>query len=208
MEIEAVQTSYARWAPVYDRTFGAITNVGRRRAVQYINGLRGTVLEIGVGTGLSLPHYKPDLQVTGIDFSTDMLAKARARVQQMNLEHVAELRQMDARVLDFSDSSFETVAAMHVLSVVPEPEKVMAEIARVLKPGGRVVITNHFVRQRGFLAFVERLSAPFANVLGWHSDFELETILQEPSLTVEEQGSLPPLGMMTFIVLQKSGAVD
>ncbi|MEO1495494.1 MAG: SAM-dependent methyltransferase, partial [Pseudomonadota bacterium] len=81
-------------------------------------------------------------------------------------------------------------------------------IARVLKPGGRVVITNHFVRKRGFLAFLERISAPFANVLGWHSDFELETILQEASLAVEEQGPLPPLGMMTFIVLQKSGAVD
>ncbi|MEO1406916.1 MAG: class I SAM-dependent methyltransferase, partial [Pseudomonadota bacterium] len=198
----------ARWAPVYDKTFGAITNVGRRRAVRYINGLQGTVLEVGVGTGLSLPHYKSDLQVTGIDFSADMLAKAQARVQQLNLQHVAELRQMDARVLDFSDASFDTVAAMHVLSVVPEPEKVMAEIARVLKPGGRLVITNHFVRKRGFLAFLERISAPFANVLGWHSDFELETILQEASLAVEEQGPLPPLGMMTFIVLQKSGAVD
>lgn len=208
MEIEAVQTSYARWAPVYDRTFGAITNVGRHRAVRYINGLHGTVLEVGVGTGLSLPHYKSDLQVTGIDFSTDMLAKAQAKVQQLNLQHVAELRQMDARVLDFSDASFDTVAAMHVLSVVPEPENVMAEIARVLKPGGRVVITNHFVRKRGFLAFLERISAPFANVLGWHSDFELETILQESSLAVEEQGPLPPLGMMTFIVLQKAGAVD
>lgn len=208
LKIDAVQTSYARWAPVYDKTFGAVTNVGRRRAVRYINGLQGAVLEVGVGTGLSLPHYKPDLQVTGIDFSRDMLAKAQAKVEQLNLKHVAELRQMDARVLDFSDASFDTVAAMHVLSVVPEPEKVMAEIARVLKPGGRVVITNHFVRKRGFLAFLERISSPFANVLGWHSDFELETILQEPSLAVQEQGSLPPLGMMTFIVLQKSGADD
>ncbi|MEL7181857.1 MAG: class I SAM-dependent methyltransferase, partial [Pseudomonadota bacterium] len=130
MEIEAVRTSYARWAPVYDKTFGAITNVGRRRAVRYINGLQGTVLEVGVGTGLSLPHYKSDLQVTGIDFSSDMLAKAELKVQQLNLENVTELRQMDARVLEFSDASFDTVAAMHVLSVVPEPEKVMAEIAR------------------------------------------------------------------------------
>ena len=208
LKIEAVQTSYARWAPVYDKTFGAVTNVGRRRAVRYINGLQGAVLEVGVGTGLSLPHYKPDLQVTGIDFSTDMLAKAQAKVEQLNLKHVAELRQMDARVLDFSDASFDTVAAMHVLSVVPEPEKVMAEIVRVLKPGGRLVVTNHFVRKRGFLALLERISAPFANVLGWHSDFEMETILKEPSLTVAEQQPLPPLGMMTFIVLQKSGALD
>lgn len=208
MEIEAVETSYARWAPVYDKTFGAVTNVGRRRAVRYINRLHGTVLEVGVGTGLALPYYKPDLQVTGIDFSTDMLAKARAKVQRLNLAQVVELRQMDARVLEFDDASFDTIAAMHVLSVVPEPEKVMAEIARVLKPGGRVVITNHFVRERGFLAFLERVSSPFANVLGWHSDFEMDTVLQDPSLAIAEQAPLPPLGMMTFLVLQKSGAAD
>jgi phosphatidylethanolamine/phosphatidyl-N-methylethanolamine N-methyltransferase len=97
---------------------------------------------------------------------------------------------------------------MHVLSVVPEPEQVMAEIARVLKPGGRVVITNHFVRERGLLAFLERVSSPFANVLGWHSDFEMDTVLQDRSLAVAEQRPLPPLGMMTFLVLQKSGAMD
>ncbi|MBW4709853.1 class I SAM-dependent methyltransferase [Roseobacter sp. YSTF-M11] len=205
MEIEAVQTSYARWAPIYDKTFGAVTNFGRRRAVEYMNGLEGTVLEVGVGTGLSLQHYKSDLQVTGIDFSTDMLAKAKHKVEHLNLKQVVALRQMDARTLGFPDCSFDTIAAMHVLSVVPEPEKVMAEIARVLKPGGRVVITNHFVRKKGLLAFLERLSAPFANIIGWHSDFELETVLQEPSLEVEEQRSLPPLGMMTFLVLRKAG---
>lgn len=204
MEIEAVQTSYARWAPVYDKTFGAVTTVGRRRAVEYINELEGSVLEVGVGTGLSLQHYKSDLQVTGIDFSTDMLAKANNKVEQLRLKQVVALRQMDARMLDFPDSSFDTIAAMHVLSVVPEPEKVMTEIARVLKPGGRVVITNHFVRKQGLLAFLERISAPFANVIGWHSDFELETVLQEPSLEAEEQRSLPPLGMMTFLVLRKT----
>lgn len=203
MEIEAVQSSYARWAPVYDRTFGVVTTAGRRRAVGFVNALEGRVLEVGVGTGLSLQHYKPELQVTGIDFSHDMLAKARKRVAELNLPQVAALRQMDARMLDFPDNSFDTVAAMHVLSVVPEPERVMSEIARVLKPGGRVVITNHFVRKEGVLAFIERISAPFANVLGWHSDFELETVLKEPSLEIEDIQPLPPFGMMTFLVLRK-----
>jgi phosphatidylethanolamine/phosphatidyl-N-methylethanolamine N-methyltransferase len=203
VDIKAVKTSYARWAPVYDRTFGAVTNVGRRRAVEYINNGAGSVLEVGVGTGLALRHYNPDLQVTGIDFSEDMLEKAKAKVRDLNLSQVSELRQMDARELDFPDNSFDTVAAMHVLSVVPEPEKVMAEIARVCKPGGHVVITNHFVRKHGFLALIERLSAPFANILGWHSDFEIETVLQEETLSVKEQKSLPPMGMMTFLVLQK-----
>lgn len=206
MDIDAVESSYARWAPVYDKTFGAITTAGRRRAVSYINGLEGSVLEVGVGTGLSLELYKPELQVTGIDFSEQMLEKARRKVARRGLSQVAELRQMDARTLDFPDASFDTVAAMHVLSVVPDPEQVMAEIARVLKPGGRVVITNHFVRTKGMLGVLERVTAPFANVIGWHSDFRIETVLGEASLQVAEQRALPPLGMMTFLVLTKTTA--
>lgn len=205
MDIKAVQTSYARWAPVYDKTFGAVTNVGRQHAVDYINRRSGKVLEVGVGTGLSLEHYGPRTQVTGIDFSEDMLQKARGKVRDLSLSHVAELRQMDARALDFPDNHFDTVAAMHVLSVVPEPEKVVAEIVRVCKPGGSVVITNHFKRERGLLATLERAFAPVANTIGWHSDFEIDTVLQEQALTVEEQRALPPIGMMTFLVLRKSG---
>ncbi|UWR44527.1 class I SAM-dependent methyltransferase [Phaeobacter inhibens] len=204
MDIKAVESSYARWAPVYDKTFGAITNVGRRRAVGYVNEHRsGRVLEVGVGTGLSLPLYKSHLKVTGIDFSEDMLRKAKKRVAENKLHHVEALRQMDARALDFPDATFDTVSAMHVLSVVPDPEKVMGEIARVLKPGGKVVITNHFLREQGVLAFIERVSAPFANVLGWHSDFELDTILGEDHLSVEHHQPLPPFGLMTFLVLSK-----
>ncbi|APE43592.1 SAM-dependent methyltransferase [Sulfitobacter alexandrii] len=204
MELDAVTRSYARWAPVYDRTFGAITQAGRKRAVAHINRRTGSVLEVGVGTGLSLQNYASHLSVTGIDFSDEMLDKARARVKAQRLDHVTELRQMDARQLDFPDASFDTVAAMHVLSVVPEPEQVMAEIARVLKPGGQVVITNHFTREKGVLGKIERLSAPFADTLGWHSDFSIDTVLQQPTLRIVAQGGLPPLGMMTFLVLEKA----
>ncbi|RQP05916.1 class I SAM-dependent methyltransferase (plasmid) [Paracoccus sp. MA] len=203
MDIEAIQSSYSRWAPIYDRTFGAVTHMGRRRAVDYINRRGGSVLEVGVGTGLSLEHYGPQMQVTGIDFSQDMLDKAIAKVQRLGLKQVHALRQMDARKLDFPDGSFDTVTAMHVLSVVPEPEKVMAEIARVCRPGGKVVITNHFARERGALAALERVFAPLANTIGWHSDFPIDRVLQERSLVLEERRSLPPLGMMTFLVLGK-----
>lgn len=205
MELNAVRKSYARWAPIYDKTFGAITDVGRRTAVDYINSQDvENVLEVGVGTGLALPRYRQDIAVTGIDFSEDMLAKARAKVEQRGLSHIQDLRQMDARTLDFPDASFEVVAAMHVISVVPEPERVMAEMARVCRPGGLIVITNHFARETGMLAQIERLSAPFANLLGWHSDFEIATVLKEPDLTVIEQRSLPPMGMMTFLALRKT----
>ncbi|MFD2740028.1 class I SAM-dependent methyltransferase [Sulfitobacter aestuarii] len=206
MDIKSVQTSYARWAPVYDKSFGALTSSGRRSAVDYINARQNSVLEVGVGTGLSLAHYHGNTRVTGIDFSAEMLEKARRKVAEQDLHNVVDLRQMDARNLDFPDASFDTVAAMHVLSVVPEPERVMCEIARVTKPGGKVVITNHFTRRQGVLGTLERLSAPFANVIGWHSDFEIETVLQEPDLVIEQQRPLPPMGMMTLLVLEKKQA--
>ncbi|SMX33292.1 class I SAM-dependent methyltransferase [Maliponia aquimaris] len=204
MEPEKIKTSYTRWAPVYDFSFGAVTKVGRRATVDYINSQGGTsVLEVGVGTGLALRHYRPDLRVTGIDFSQEMLGKAQEKVARLGLRHVTDLRQMDARNLDFPDDHFDTVAAMHILSVVPEPERVMAEMARVCKPGGKIVITNHFARETGFLARVERFFAPFSDILGWHSDFEIDAVLQHPKLSTAENRVLPPMGMMTFLVLNK-----
>lgn len=203
MDLDAVRNSYARWAPVYDATFGRITHAGRRAAVRHINGRGGHVLEVGVGTGLSLESYDSKLQVTGVDYSEDMLRKARERVTQHGLDHVDSLHQMDARNLDFADNIFDMVAAMHVLSVVPEPEAVMSEIARVLRPGGQVVITNHFKHERGVWAGLARAAAPLENLLGWHSDFEITCVLQDPRLRVVERRDLPPMGMMTFLVLEK-----
>lgn len=203
MDLDAVSNSYARWAPVYDATFGRITRTGRRRAVQHINARGGTVLEVGVGTGLSLDSYDRAVRVTGMDYSEDMLRKARARVANQRLSHVVGLRRMDARSLDFPDDSFDTVAAMHVLSVVPEPEVVMSEIARVLRPGGQVVITNHFRHERGVWAGLARAAAPLERVLGWHSDFEMRTVLQDPRLQIAIRRDLPPMGMMTLLVLEK-----
>ncbi|SES16915.1 phosphatidylethanolamine N-methyltransferase /phosphatidyl-N-methylethanolamine N-methyltransferase [Tranquillimonas rosea] len=204
MDIDAVRTSYARWARIYDRSFGAVTQSGRRRAVEIINSHKGSVLELGVGTGLALENYAPHLSVTGVDYSDEMLEKAREKVAQQKLDNVVSLRQMDARYLDFPDDQFDTVAAMHVLSVVPEPERVMSEIARVCRPGGKVVITNHFMSTGGVMGAIERMTAPLTNVLGWHPDFSIETVLQEPELHVEEQRSIPPLGMMTLMVMTKA----
>lgn len=203
MDIAAVSTSYARWAPIYDRTFGKITNAGRRKTVAYVNQRQGSVLEVGVGTGLALRGYDPHLSVTGIDYSEEMLAKARAKVADGSLSHVKSLRQMDARELDFADNTFDTVVAMHIVSVVPEPEKVVAEMARVCKPGGRIVITNHFSRDTGAMAMIERVTAPFANLIGWHSDFPIDAVMGEDCLHVIEKRSFPPIGMMTFLAFEK-----
>ena len=204
MELQAVTNSYARWAPIYDKTFGVATSAGRKKAVQYINAQPGTeVLEVGVGTGLALPLYHSDRSVTGIDFSEEMLAKAQEKVRELGLTQIKQLRQMDARELAFADASFDNIAAMHILSVVPEPERVMAEIARVCKPGGKIVITNHFASKSGLLAKIERASAKFENLLGWHSDFEMSRVLGQADLEIVEESPLPPFQMMTFLVLQK-----
>ena len=155
-----------------------------------------------MGTGLALPRYSPALSVSGVDYSPEMLAKAQAKVDELGLGHV-DLSRMDARALDFPDNHFDTVAAMHIVSVVPEPEKVVAEMARVCKPGGEVVIVNHFSRDKGALAMLERLAAPLENMLGWHSDFPMDRVLGTSCLSVVSEDRFPPLGMMTCLVLRK-----
>ncbi|MFN4154527.1 MAG: class I SAM-dependent methyltransferase [Paracoccaceae bacterium] len=206
MDIQAVRKSYARWAPIYDATFGVITRVGRRRAVSVLNGLGGRVLEVGVGTGLSLPAYRPEVSVTGIDASDEMLEKAREKVSELGLANVEALRLMDARVLEFPDNSFDHISALHIMSVVPEPERVMAEMTRVLRPGGTIVMVNHFARapqDRGALPWLERVFAPFADRLGWHSDFARSTVTEAPGLTLISESALPPFGMMTLMRFRK-----
>lgn len=206
MDIHAVRRSYARWAPIYDHTFGRISERGRKRAVSVLNSLGGRILEVGVGTGLALQYYRPEVEVTGIDASAQMLEKAREKVAEQGFTHVKALREMDARALDFPDGSFDHVAAMHIMSVVPDPDKVMAEMARVLRPGGTVLIVNHFARDpadKGVLATLERWAAPLENLLGWHSDFERAQVLSTPGLTLIDEQHLPPFGMMTLLRLRK-----
>lgn len=203
MKPEAVTSSYRRWAPVYDHTFGAFTRIGRRRVVDHINSRGGSVLEVGVGTGLSLPNYGHTVQVTGIDFSAEMLAKAQEKVDRLGLTAVVALRQMDARHLDFPDASFDVVVAMHLVSVVPDPEQVVAEMARVCKPAGEVVILNHFLHEDGALAALGRRFAPLADTLGWHSDFPKDRVLVSDILEVVEERPSPPFGMFTRLRLRR-----
>ena len=206
MKPTEITSAYRRWAPVYDQTFGRITEHGRDRAIAHVNRGAGRVLEVGVGTGMALPRYAPHLRVTGIDFSGEMLERARRKVAAENLGHVAELRQMDARRLDFPDGHFDFVVAMYLVSVVPEPERVVAEMARVCRPGGEVVVVNHFARETGALAKAERAFAPFAGLLGWHPDFPLDRVTGEPALRLHERCELAPFGLFTFLRLQKVAA--
>lgn len=199
MDISAVRKSYRFWAPIYDHSFGWITRRARRKVVAHVNTRPGSVLEIGVGTGLSLAQYRPEITVTGIDASPEMLERAREKVARHRLTNVARLDEMDARHLDFPDGSFDTVVAMFVISVVPEPERVMAEAARVCKPGGEVLIAGHFARDKGALALLERLFAPLADRIGWHSDFPMHRVMGQPDLTLAESRQLDPFGVFTFL---------
>ncbi|MCC6517892.1 MAG: methyltransferase domain-containing protein, partial [Tabrizicola sp.] len=199
MQVEAIQKSYRRWAPVYDLTFGRITQGGRKIAAGHVNAQGGSVLEVGIGTGLALDFYAPHVRVTGIDVSVEMLREAEIKARKRGLRSLAGLHQMDARQLAFPDASFDHVAAMHVMSVVPEPERVLDEMARVTRPGGSVLIANHFAGRAEGWTFVERLAAPLADLLGWHADFAIDRVLGHPKLRLEETRQVRPFGLMTFL---------
>ncbi len=202
----AVLDAYRRWAPVYDYTFGLVAGQSRRHAVRVLNKSRGRVLEVGVGTGLSLPDYQRHLEVVGIDLSPEMLEKARERVDEARLNNVTGLHEMDASDLKFPDGSFDTVVAMFVMTVVPDPEKVMRELARVVKPGGEVLLVNHFSQTEGVRGWVERRMAPFADKIGWRSVFDLSRVQVCDDLALLERKALRPFGLFTMVRFAKGDA--
>lgn len=204
MDEMAVRIAYRRWAPVYDNTFGRVAAEGRKHAVEMINRRQGRVLEVGVGTGLSLPRYRRDLEIVGIDLSPEMLQKARERVVSARLTNITGLHEMDAGDLKFPDHSFDTVVAMYVMTVVADPEKVMRELARVCRPGGEVLIVNHFSREDGMRGWVERRMAPFADKIGWRPVFDVDRVMVCSDLQLIEKRGLRPLGLFTMIRFRKA----
>jgi len=200
----AVRKSYRRWAPVYDNTFGRFTTEGRRHAVEIINQRTGKVLEVGVGTGLSLPYYRSDMEIVGIDLSPEMLEKARQKCTEDGLDNVTGLHEMDASELSFADSSFDTVVAMYTLTVVPDPEKVMRELARVCKIGGQVVLVNHFSQEEGVRGWVERRMAPFGDKLGWRPVFDVDRVMVCENLKLFDRQALRPWGLFTMLRFEKT----
>lgn len=206
MDEMAVRIAYRRWAPVYDNTFGRVAAEGRKHAVEMINRRQGRVLEVGVGTGLSLPRYRRDLEIVGIDLSPEMLRKARERVAAARLSNVTGLHEMDAGDLKFPDASFDTVVAMYVMTVVPDPEKVMRELARVCRPGGEVLIVNHFSTDDGMRGWVERRMAPFADKIGWRPVFDVDRVMVCSDLQLVEKRGLRPLGLFTMMRFRKAAA--
>ena len=207
MEIEAVATSYRRWAPVYDATFGAFTRARPPARGRAVNRRGGSVLEVGVGTGRRPALVRAALEVTGVDYSAEMLAQAPRRRWRRSASPTSRCDRMDARALEFPDASFDTVVAMHVISVVPEPERVVAEMARVCRPGGEVLILGHFLHERGALGFLGRRMAPLADQLGWHPDFPKAPVLACDRLELVEETPSPPFGMFTRLRLRRAAGL-
>ena len=187
MDLQDTVRTYRLFAGSYDFVFGPIFHPGRKAAVELANDRPNQrILEVGVGTGLSLPHFRRDARVTGIDVSAEMLEKARRRVERMKLKQVEALLVMDAEEMSFEDNAFDAVLALYVASVVPNPARFAAEMRRVCKPGGTIVIVNHFMSENPVMRFIEKRLAPLAGKIGFHADFPLDRFLATSGLVVRE----------------------
>lgn len=199
MDIRAIEHAYKRYARIYDFAFGAVFQPGRKAIVERMNCISGEyVLEVGVGTGLSLPLYPKNVFVTGIDLSREMLARAQTRKVRNRLDNVVQLSVMDAENMEFEDSSFDKVVAMYVASVVPDPEKLVKEMRRVCKRNGQMVFVNHFHSHNPVLGSFERLIAPLSKHLGFRPDFSLDRFLEETGLTATD---IHPVNMFDFCTM-------
>src|ERR671910_934087 len=183
VENDFVEGVYDKLAKVYDLIFGPTLHPGRLQAIQRMGIKTGDrVLEVGVGTGINLSLYPKDCAVTGIDFCSSMLEKARERAARKDVPHSVRLLQMDAADLKFADDSFDIVYAPYLISVVPDPVKVAQEMRRVCRPGGRIVFLNHFLSPNPILSRMERLISPFTIHIGFKSDLDLPAFLAQADL--------------------------
>jgi len=171
-----MRKAYARWAPVYDLIYDKLTEPAARCAVEAAMACGPRILEAGVGTGLSLGYYAPNTEVYGVDLSEDMLRRARNKVLTRGLTHVRSLQVMDVCRLGYADETFDAVAAQFLITLVPSPEQALTEFARVLKPGGEIILANHFGQADGPIARVETAVAPLCSRIGWSSDFKTSRI--------------------------------
>jgi phosphatidylethanolamine/phosphatidyl-N-methylethanolamine N-methyltransferase len=203
LDTASIVEAYRRWAGVYDTVFGGVSAKGRLKAVNLVNRLPGRdVLEVGVGTGLALPQYHRDKRITGIDLSVEMLRKARERTRRDALTHVKALHEMDAEATSFADKSFDIAVAMFVASVVPNPRRLLAEMRRLVRPGGNILLINHFASDKGPRWWLERALAPASRRLGWHPDFAMQDIFSPEDLRQIEAEPVPPFGVFTLVRLR------
>ena len=212
LDKRTVTKAYARWAPVYDLVFGAVFEHGRQAAIAAAERVGGRILEVGVGTGISLPDYSRQCRLCGVDISEPMLRKAQERVAEFGLNNVEGLWVMDAEHLSFPDESFDVVVAQYVVTTVPNPEATLDEFVRVLKPGGEIVLVSRVGAEAGLRRSLEHWFAPAARKLGWRTEFSFERYAGWAARThgvrLIERRAMPPLGHFCLIRFAKDGGFD
>ena len=192
---EQIERVYSNYAGVYDRVFGRVFQDSREAVVRNLKVETGErVLEVGVGTGLCLPLYPKDCDVTAIDVSGAMLDKAAARVKELGLANV-KLMKMDAGEMEFADSSFDIVIAAYVVTAVPDHRKLMKEMIRVSRPGGRLIMLNHFTQDSPLIAAVEKAISPICVRIGFRTDLSVDEVIDGWPLIKERDERVKPLGM-------------
>jgi len=202
-----VEDAYARWAPIYDKVFTLTMRPGRTAAAAAINRIGGRVIDVGIGTGLELPMFDPSVRITGIDLSEPMLRIAQKRVDDLKLSNVEGLLVMDAMKLAFPDASFDAAVAPYVLTVVPEPERTLDEMARVVKPGGEIVLVNHIGAESGPIAAIEAWLGKRSASLGWRPQFPWSILgdwmARRPDIELLERRTLAPFGLFTLVRMKR-----
>jgi phosphatidylethanolamine/phosphatidyl-N-methylethanolamine N-methyltransferase len=205
------EAAYSRWAPIYDLIFDLPFHPGRlaaTRAAVEAAGADGAILVVGVGTGLELGLMPKNVRVTGIDLSAAMLKIARERVARKGLRQVKGLLVMDASALEFPDAQFDVALAPYVMSVVPNPARVLDEMWRVVRPGGQMIVMNHFAARGGPRAYIEAAMEKSSAWLGWHPQFPYaavgDWIAARPDAELVERRELAPLRLFTLLRVRKA----
>jgi phosphatidylethanolamine/phosphatidyl-N-methylethanolamine N-methyltransferase len=208
-----VERAYALWAPVYDLVFGKVFEAGRGAAIDAAVAAcgpqGGRLLEVGVGTGLSLPGYAANIRIVGIDLSEPMLRKAQEKVIDQKLANVDALAVMDAQRMALPDHSFDVIVAQYVITAVPDPEATLDEFARVIRPGGEIILVNHIGAESGLRRVFERCFTPIARRLGWRPEFPFARLAdwaaRHGGVTIVERRPLAPLGHFALIRFARAG---
>jgi phosphatidylethanolamine/phosphatidyl-N-methylethanolamine N-methyltransferase len=209
IDIGTVAKAYARWAPVYDLVFGAVFAAGRKASIAAAERIGGRILDVGIGTGISLVDYSPGSRIVGVDYSEPMLRKAHERIGEHRLAHVEALAVMDAQRLAFADGCFDAVVAQYVITTVPDPEAALDEFVRVIRPGGEIILVNHLGAERGLRRALEHGFAPLARRLGWRPEFRWERLAKwaacHGGVRIVERRPMPPFGHFSLIRFERIG---
>ncbi len=211
MRTEGVAAAYDRWAPIYDMVFGKVFTDGRaisiQRAEAAVGPTGGRVLEVGAGTGISLPFYKRSTRLVAVDIADAMLDKARERKRKLGLDNVEEIAVMDAEELHYPDASFDVVVAQYVVTAVPDPERALDEFVRVIRPGGEIVITTRIGANTGLRGGIEKALMPVTTRLGFRTEFPYSRYeawaAANGRVELVENLPLPPLGHFSLVRYRK-----